>query len=127
MNSAHKSHILIIDDPRIGGLPYIIEPDTADNWTNQEAFTEIWATIVAVIRLGYRGVIAESHKLGVNRYFLRLHADRETPEGRVMRHLYGLARKGVYFPTHEVTSYLKDLYSERGLPAPVPEKDKGSA
>jgi hypothetical protein len=120
MKSTNKPLFLIIGDQSIGGLPYIIEPENSDKWVNQEAFTEIWETIVAVIRLGYLGVDADSQKLGDGRYYYRLHTDLGTPEGRVMRHLYGLARQGVYFPTHEVISVVGEIYCKQGLTAPIP-------
>jgi hypothetical protein len=127
MKCANKPQIVIIGDPRMGGLPYVIEPEDSDKWGNQKAFTEIWETIVAVIRLGYHGVGADSQKVGDGRYYHRLHTDLETPEGRLMRHLYGLARQGIYFPTHEVISVLGEIYSKQGLPAPVPRNQQGAA
>ena len=120
MKSTNKPLFLIFEDQSIGDLPYIIEPENSEKWVNQEAFTEIWGTIVAIIRLGYHGVDADSQKLGDGHYYHRLHTNRWTLEGRLVRHLYGLARKGVYYPTHEVTSVLEEIYCKQGLPAPMP-------
>jgi hypothetical protein len=125
MNSGKKSLMCIIGDPSMGGLPYMVEPDDADKWPSQEALVAIWETIFAVICLGYLGVKAESYKLDDGRCFYLLHTDMETPEGRVMHCLHGLARRGLCYPKQEVTSFLEEVYKQRGLPTPKPLSGQG--
>ncbi len=125
MDSTTTPKIFIIGDACLGGLPYMVEPDDADNWPSQEAFVAIWDTTIAVICLGYLGVKADSLRQSDGRCVYVLHTDMETPEGRVMHCLHGLARRGLCYPKQEVTSFLEEVYKQRGLPAPKPLSRQG--
>lgn len=113
--------IFSIGDPNAGHLPRILEPEDSDAWQNPEGETRMAEILNAIVKAGYPGIRIEVHgKTPSGKLFWTLHYNNGTPEGRLAKGLYALARSGNKpLPVEEAMSVLERVYREQGLPLPT--------
>ena len=102
-----------------GGLPYILEPENADNWPSTSVTEQAIESIVQIIKRGYKGIKAETYPMSGGRLVANFIPIGDTPEGRMTLTLLMFAREGKTLPTDEVISILERIYREQGLDLPT--------
>lgn len=120
-----SNSVFVIGDPNAGHLPYMIEPEDADAWQNQDGETRMGEILVAILKAGFSGIkIDVLGKTSTDKFLWTLHYNDETPEERMAVDLYALTKAGSkLLPVDEALSILARAYREQGLPLPEKQSE----